>query len=69
MHVDDVGDKTRTTVTVVDIGLGVRVLMFNVTFNIISVISWRLVLLVEETGVPTNHQTTDCRRSLTNFIT
>jgi hypothetical protein len=59
MQVDDVGDKTRTTVTVVDIGLGDRVLMFNVTFNIISVISWRLVLLVEETGVPTNHQTTD----------
>ena len=67
MHVDDVGDKRLRTVTVVDIGLGV--LTFNVTFNIISVISWRLVLLVEETGVPTNHQTTDCRRSLTNFIT
>jgi hypothetical protein len=67
MHVDDVGDKRIRTVTVVDIGLGV--LTFNVTFNIISVISWRLVLLVEETGVPTNHQTTDCRRSLTNFIT
>jgi hypothetical protein len=29
-------------------GLGV---VFNVTFNIISVISWRSVLLVEETGV------------------
>jgi hypothetical protein len=67
MHVDDVGDKRIRTVTVVDIGLGV--LTFNVTFNIISVILWRLVLLVEETGVPTNHQTTDCRRSLTNFIT
>ena len=26
--------------------------MFNVTFNNISVISWRSVLLVEETGVP-----------------
>ena len=30
---------------------GVRVRMFNATFNNISVISWRSVLLVEETGV------------------
>jgi hypothetical protein len=30
----------------------VRVMVFNVTFNNISIISWRLVLLVEETGVP-----------------
>jgi len=29
----------------------VRVMVFNATFNNISVISWRLVLLVEETGV------------------
>jgi hypothetical protein len=28
----------------------VRVLVFNATFNNISVISWRSVLLVEETG-------------------
>jgi hypothetical protein len=27
-------------------------MVFNVTFNNISVISWQLVLLVEETGVP-----------------
>jgi len=27
-------------------------MVFNATFNNISVISWRLVLLVEETGVP-----------------
>ena len=27
-------------------------MVFNVTFNNISVISWRSVLLVEETGVP-----------------
>jgi hypothetical protein len=26
--------------------------VFNATFNNISVISWRSVLLVEETGVP-----------------
>jgi hypothetical protein len=30
----------------------VRVIVFNATFNNISVISWRTVLLVEETGVP-----------------
>jgi hypothetical protein len=30
----------------------VRVLVFKATFNKISVISWRSVLLVEETGVP-----------------
>jgi hypothetical protein len=36
---------------------GVRYLVLNVTFNNISVISWRSVLLVEETGVPgENHQ-------------
>jgi hypothetical protein len=27
-------------------------MIFNATFNNISVISWRLVLLVKETGVP-----------------
>jgi hypothetical protein len=32
-------------------------IVFNATFNNISVISWRSVLLVEETGVPEeNHQ-------------
>jgi hypothetical protein len=30
----------------------VSFMVFNVTFNNISVISWRSVLLVEETGVP-----------------
>ena len=34
------------------IGLGFRFMVFNATFNNISVISWRSVLLVEETGVP-----------------
>jgi hypothetical protein len=29
----------------------VRVMVFNVTFNIVLVISWQSVLLVEETGV------------------
>ena len=31
-------------------GLRVLVMMFNVTFNNISVISWRSYLLVKETG-------------------
>jgi hypothetical protein len=39
-------------------------MMFNATFNNISFISWRSVLLVEETG---ENQT--CRESLTKFIT
>jgi hypothetical protein len=30
----------------------VRAMVFNVTFNTFSVISWRSVLLLEETGVP-----------------
>ena len=36
--------------------LWVRVMVFNSTFNNISVISWRSVLLVEETGVPRENQ-------------
>ena len=37
--------------------MGVRVMVFNATFNSISVISWQSVLLVEETGVlGENHQ-------------
>jgi hypothetical protein len=37
--------------------LGLRVMVFKATFNNISVISWRSVLLVEETGVPgENHR-------------
>jgi len=32
-------------------------MVFNTTFNNISAISWRLVLLVEETGMPEeNHR-------------
>jgi hypothetical protein len=30
----------------------VRVMVFNSTFNNISVISWQSILLMEETGVP-----------------
>ena len=32
--------------------LGFRVMVFNATFNNISVISWRSVLLMEETEIP-----------------
>jgi hypothetical protein len=35
-----------------DEGVGVRFMVFNITFNNISVISWGPVLLVDETGVP-----------------
>jgi hypothetical protein len=36
---------------------GLGVMVFNATFNNISVISWRSVSLVEETGVPgENHR-------------
>ena len=37
--------------------MGVSIIMFNATFNNISVILWRAILLVEETGVP--EKTTD----------
>ena len=39
---------------IIDIRRSLQVwfMVFNATFNNISVISWRLVLLVEETGVP-----------------
>jgi hypothetical protein len=32
--------------------VGLEILVLNATFNNISVISWRPVLLVEETGIP-----------------
>ena len=39
------------------VGLKFAFMVFQATFNNISVISWRSVLLVEETGVPReNHQ-------------
>jgi hypothetical protein len=42
------------------------IIVFNVTFNNISVISWWSVLLVEETGVPRENPPT-CRKSLSNY--
>jgi hypothetical protein len=46
----------------------IKVKVFHTTFNNISVISWRSVLLVEETGSTLRKQQT-CRKSLTNLIT
>jgi hypothetical protein len=35
-----------------EVRVRVRFMVFNVTFNNISAISWQYVLLMEETGVP-----------------
>jgi len=43
-------------------------MVFNATFNNISVISWQSVLLVEEAGIP-GEKPPICRKSLTDFIT
>jgi hypothetical protein len=43
-------------------------MVFNATFNNITVISWRSILLVEETRVHGEKKPT-CRKSQTNFIT
>ena len=44
---------------------GLGIILFNVTFNNISVISWRSVLLVEETGEPgeNNENEMNCRQN------
>ena len=44
-------------------------MVFNATFNNISFILWRPVLLVEETVAPSENHRSTCRKSLTNFIT
>ena len=43
--------------------------VFNATFDNISVISWQSVLLVEEIRVPRENHRTACCKSLTNCIT
>jgi len=48
---NDIVNKTRYICVCV-----VRVVVFNATFNNISVISWLSVLLVKETGVPRENQ-------------
>jgi len=42
-------------------------MIFNATFNTISVISWRSVLLVEETGGPGEKPQT-CHKSLSDKL-
>jgi hypothetical protein len=46
----------------------VCLMVYNATFNNISVVSWWSVLLGEETRGPRKKPLT-CRKSLTNFIT
>jgi len=51
-----------------ELWLFVCLMVFNATLNNTSVIPWRPVLLVEETGY-TRKKLPTCRMSLTNFIT
>ena len=45
-----------------------RDMMFNATFNNISVVSWQSVLLVKETGVPReNHRSAACQRHTLSY--
>jgi hypothetical protein len=46
------GLRGRDRMVVGFLTTGARVIVFNATFNNISVISWQSVFLVEETGVP-----------------
>jgi hypothetical protein len=57
-----------TIILLYEQGWLVGFIVINATFNNISVISWRSVLLVEETGGP-GEQPLTCRKSLTNLIT
>ena len=52
------------------VGLGVTVMLFNATFNIISFISWQSVLLVEEIGVPgkNNRPVTSHWQTLSHYV-
>ena len=43
-------------------------MVFNVTFNNISAISWRSVLFMEETGGSTRRKPPTCRKSLTKTL-
>jgi hypothetical protein len=44
-----------------------RLMVFNTTFNNISAISWRSVVLVEETGVPGENHRPDADVIFTKF--
>jgi hypothetical protein len=43
-------------------------MVFNATFNNISAILWRFVVLVEESGVPRESRRPAASKSLTNVI-
>jgi hypothetical protein len=43
---------SRDITPVLTLMTGVKVMVLNATYNNISVISWRSILSVEETGVP-----------------
>ena len=48
---------TNIKANIGELGISVRVMVFNATFNHMSVISWRSVLLVEEIRSPgENHR-------------
>ena len=47
---------------------GLRVIVFNTTFNNISAISWRSVLLVEETRVPGENHWPVTRQTLSHNV-
>ena len=51
-------EKSKCLNRIANIGIWLRVVVFNASFNNISVLMWRLDLLVEETGV--NGQNYDC---------
>jgi hypothetical protein len=52
-----VSSKINDQIMIYNVCLFVCLMVFNATFNNISVISWRSVLLVEETGGPReNHR-------------
>ena len=79
--IDELNRKLRDSVNLHDVciqlGLGLKV--FNATFNNISVILWRSVLLAEESRAPRillaeesrapRKNRPICRKSRTNFIT
>ena len=48
----EIGGKSIPITHIYMTWLGVRIMIFNGTFNNISVMSWRSVLMVEETRVP-----------------
>ena len=50
------GDFQNITNKTIGVLERVTVIVFNATFNNISVISWRSVLLVEDSGVPGENQ-------------